>query len=59
MRYSRLLEKEISRYDCLIDLYLYDDPKEADKYLWMREAVKRLKREYDKGRKTIQLDEEG
>lgn len=46
-----VLEKEIKRLDYLIDLYLYDDPHEADKYLWMREALrhyeKRLRDEND------------
>ena len=43
---EKMIEKEIKQLDYLVDFYIYEDPQLAEKYMWMREALRKLLKRY-------------
>ena len=49
---KEIIEKELKRLDQLVDFYLYEDPKWAERYMWMREALRKVLKLYGDRNKT-------
>ena len=43
---EKIIEKELKRLDQLVDFYLYEDPQWAERYMWMREALRKVLKRY-------------
>lgn len=49
---KEIIEKELKRLDQLVDFYIYESPEDATKYMWMREALRRVLKRYGDHNKT-------
>lgn len=49
---KEIIEKELKRLDQLVDFYIYESPEDATKYMWMREALRRVLKRYGDRNKT-------
>lgn len=49
---EKIIEKELKRLDQLVDFYLYEDPQWAERYMWMREALRKVLKRYGDRNKT-------
>ena len=39
---EKIIVEEIKRLDILVDYYAYEDVHATERYMWMREALKKL-----------------